>query len=207
VSRIPEGFAGKGGGMSAKRRAKACPDLSGSDGRGPEVVDEADGLTGPQAKAIAALLQEPTMQRVADAAGVNVRTLQRWMKDEGFRRAWLAARREAYGQAVSLTQRLAPAAVATFAQVMKDPQAPAAAKVSAASALLRFGREGIELEDFAERLEALERKAAGEVTQAQGKEPERPPMRLVKDEAEPESAREPNDDRDDRDGVGPEDVT
>jgi hypothetical protein len=117
--------------MSAKRRAKGCPDLSGSDGHGTEAVDEADGLTGPQAKAIAALLQEPTMQRTAEAAGVNVRTLQRWMKDQRFRRAWLAARREAYGQAVNLTQRLASMAVATFAQVMKDPQAPAAAKVSA----------------------------------------------------------------------------
>jgi hypothetical protein len=175
--------------MSAKRRPKACPDLSGSDGAGGEVVDDDLGLTEPQAKAIAALLQEPTMQRAADAAGVNVRTLQRWMKDEGFRRAWLAARRGAYGQAVSLTQRLAPMAVATFAQVMKDPAAPAAAKVSAATALLKFGREGIELEDFAARLEALERKAKNEVTHGQGpaQAPDaRPPMRLVKPDEEPE---------------------
>ena len=174
--------------MSANRKAKARPDLSGSDGLGPEVVEEVDGLTGPQAKAIASLLQEPTMQRAAEAAGVNVRTLQRWVKDEHFRRAWLAARREAYGQAVSLTQRLAPMAVATFAQVMKDPQAPAAAKVSAAQALLKFGREGIEMEDFAERLEALERKAKREVSQSAARPPDpRPPMRLVKEEPETET--------------------
>jgi hypothetical protein len=184
--------------MSAKRRAKARPDLSGSGGHGEESVDDDLGLTGPQATAIAALLQEPTMQRAAEVAGVSVRTLQRWVKEELFRRALLRARREAFGQAVGLTQRLAPLAVATFAQVMKDPQAPAAAKVSAAVALLKFGREGIEMEDFAERLEALERKGAGQVSQPQ--EP-RPPMRLVKPEPEPES--EPGDG-----GGGPaEDVT
>jgi hypothetical protein len=106
---------------------------------------------------------------------------------------------------VGLTQRLAPMAVATFAQVMKDPAAPSAAKVSAAVALLKFGREGIEMEDFAERLEALERKAERGVTQAQGEGPDRPPMRLVKEDEEPD--REPRDDRDDRDGVGTEGVT
>src|SRR3954447_16009007 len=144
--------------MSAKRKAKACPELSGSKPSDDEVVDGEDGVTGPQSKAIADLLQEPTMQRAAEVAGVTVRTLQRWQKETAFRRALLRARREAFGQAVGLTQRLAPMAVATFAQVMKDPAAPAAAKVSAAVALLKFGREGIEMEDFAERLEALERK-------------------------------------------------
>ena len=149
-----------------------------------------DGLTGPHAKAIAALLQEPTMQRAADVAGVSVRTLQRWMKEDNFHRALLRARREAFGQAVGLTQRLAPMAVGTFAKVMNDPAAPAAAKVSAAVALLKFGREGIEMEDFAARLEALERKAQREASQAQG-ETERPPMRLVNPDDVAEERDEP----------------
>src|SRR5688500_3196534 len=171
--------------MSAKRRPKQRPDLSCSDAGNTEVDDPVGGLTGPQAKAIAALLQEPTMQRAADVAGVTVRTLQRWLKDDdNFHRALLRARREAFGQAVGLTQRLAPMAVGTFAKVMNDPAAPAAAKVSAAVALLKFGREGIEMEDFAARLEALERKAEREASK---QEPERrPPMRLVKDGREPE---------------------
>lgn len=168
--------------MSAKRRPKQCQELSGSDAPEPEVDDAGGDLTGPQAKAIAALLQEPTMQRAAEVAGVSVRTLQRWAKEENFHRALLRARREAFGQAVGLTQRLAPMAVATFAKVMNDAAAPAAAKVSAAVALLKFGREGIAMEDFAARLEALERKAQREAAQQQPEQ--RPPMRLVKEDGE-----------------------
>ena len=40
---------------------------------------------------------------------------------------------------------------------MSDPQAPYTARVSAATAMLRFGREGIEMDDLALRIEALER--------------------------------------------------
>ncbi len=50
-------------------------------------------------------------------------------------------------------------AVNTLAQVMADQAAPASARVSAAIGLLRFGREGIELDDLAARLEALENAA------------------------------------------------
>ena len=44
----------------------------------------------------------------------------------------------------------------TLARVMADPNAPHTAKVSAATAMLRFGRESIELDDLAARVEALE---------------------------------------------------
>jgi len=67
--------------------------------------------------------------------------------------ALLRARREAFGHAVGLTQRYPPVAVATLVRVMNDPAAGASAKVAAAGLLLRFGREGIELDDLAERLE------------------------------------------------------
>ena len=44
----------------------------------------------------------------------------------------------------------------TLAQVMMDQSAPHHAKVAAATTILRFGREGIELDDLAARVEALE---------------------------------------------------
>ena len=52
-------------------------------------------------------------------------------------------------------------AVATLVKVMQDGAAPPSAKVSAAGMLLKFGREGMELDDLAERVETLERGAAG----------------------------------------------
>lgn len=44
----------------------------------------------------------------------------------------------------------------TLAKVMNDPVAPHTAKVSAANAMLKFGREWIEMDDLAARLEQLE---------------------------------------------------
>ncbi len=87
------------------------------------------------------------------------RTLYRWLRKPEFARAYRQARREAFGQAIALTQRYAPLAVNTLAQIMMDDGAPSSSKVAAATTILRFGREGIELDDLAARLEALEEAA------------------------------------------------
>jgi hypothetical protein len=147
--------------MSRKQKVPARPDLAGLAGHGG---DAPDGLTAAQAKAIEALLQEPTLTRAAAASGVNERTLRRWLAEGPFKAALLTARREAFGQAIGLTQKYAPVAVATLVKVMNDSSSTASAKVTAAGVLLKFGREGIELDDLAERVEMLERAAKGEAT-------------------------------------------
>ncbi|GMV70184.1 MAG: hypothetical protein DYG93_07740 [Leptolyngbya sp. PLA2] len=115
-------------------------------------------VTARQEKAIAALINETTVARAARTSGIGLRTLHRWLvHDPAFRAAYRSARREAFGQAVALTQRYAPLAVTTLAQILSDPSAPHTARVSAAAAILRFGRDGIELDDLADRVEALER--------------------------------------------------
>ncbi len=130
---------------------------------GQEVAEENDdlhhGLTAPQERAIIALLNEQTVGRAANAAEVGQRTLYRWLKEPTFSRAYREARREAFGQAIALTQRYAPLAVNTLAQVMMDDGAPTSSKVAAATTILRFGREGIELDDLGARVEALEQAA------------------------------------------------
>ena len=127
---------------------------------GQDVAEENDelhhGLTAPQERAIIALLNEQTVGRAAAAAEVGQRTLHRWLKEPTFARAYREARREAFGQAIALTQRYAPLAVNTLAQVMMNDSAPSSSKVAAATTILRFGREGIELDDLAARVEALE---------------------------------------------------
>jgi hypothetical protein len=120
-----------------------------------------EGLTPRQGDALEALLQGQTAARAAAAAGVNERTLRRWTREPVFRAALLEARREAFGQAIGLTQRYASVAVATLVKIMNDASASASAKVTAAVAVLKFGREGIELDDLAQRVEALESAAAG----------------------------------------------
>lgn len=134
------------------------PELSAESGQG-DSDDALGALTPKQAQAVEALLQGQPMARAAAAAAVNERTLRRWVREPVFRAALLEARREAFGQAVGLTQRYAPVAVATLVKVMNDASAPASAKVTAAAVVLKFGREGIELDDLAGRVDALERAA------------------------------------------------
>ncbi len=127
--------------------------------KGQETAEEIGCLTVKQERAIVALLNEQTITKAAAAAQVGDRTLYKWLNDPDFSSAYRKARRQAFGQAIALTQRYAPLAVNTLAQVMMDQSAPHHAKVAAATTILRFGREGIELDDLAARIEALEETA------------------------------------------------
>lgn len=123
-----------------------------------EACDAVDGLSPVKSKAIIALLNEPSITKAALAAGVGERTLHKWLDhDEEFIAAYRKARRQTFTQAISLTMRYTPVAVNVLAKIMVDTQAPYAARVAAATNLLRFGRESVELDDLALRLDALER--------------------------------------------------
>jgi len=125
----------------------------------PDSFDPAEptpGLSHKQEQAILALLAEPTVARAAKASSVGVRTLHRWLREEIFGKAYRLARRETFAQAVSLTQRYAGLAVQTLARVMTDETSPVASRVAAATSMLKFARDSIELDDLADRVEALE---------------------------------------------------
>ena len=115
-----------------------------------------------QQDAIVALLNNQSVQKAADQVGVSYRTIFRWLEQPEFAEAYRRARRETFAQAIAQTQRYAALAVNTLAKVMLDAAAPTNAKVSAAIAVLRFGREGIELEDVEARVAALERAASAQ---------------------------------------------
>jgi hypothetical protein len=118
-------------------------------------------LTRSQETAILALLTEPSIAAAAEKAQVSERTLHRWLKEEPhFVAEYRRARREAFTQAIGLTQRSATAAVGTLLRVMHDTKATWSSRVTAASHVLRFAREAIELDDLAVRVESLEQTAA-----------------------------------------------
>lgn len=128
------------------------------------------GLTPKQEQALIALLNEPTIERAAKTAGVGERTLHRWLDEPVFSRAYRQARREAFSQAIAASQRYAPVAVQTLAKIMADATLSVSARVSAATALLKFSRESIELDDLATRVDDLERSMKEEQarTESQG---------------------------------------
>ena len=55
-----------------------------------------------QARAVVALLREPTVAKAARHVGVNERTLRRWLADPGFRAALDDARREVFGEVLAV---------------------------------------------------------------------------------------------------------
>jgi hypothetical protein len=119
-------------------------------------VECEEGLSTPQEQAILALLREPSIAAAAKSSGVGERTLHRWMRREDFMTAYRNARREAFAQAIGLTQRSAATAVGTLLRIMHDPKATWAARVAASNSILKFARESIELDDLAERIVRLE---------------------------------------------------
>ena len=116
-------------------------------------------LTPKQHKALAALLTEPTLSAAAAKVGIGERTLHSWLAEPAFKAAYLDVRREAVGQAIARLQQLSSGAVAVLAQVAADKQAPASARVAAASKILDTAIKAVELEDLEARIAALEQQA------------------------------------------------
>ena len=121
-----------------------------------------DTLSLAQHKAVHALLTEPTIRQAARAAGVDERTLYRWLKDPAFAAVYRSARREATQQALAQLQRQSGEAVKTLVSIMKNARQPAAARIAAAAKVLDLAVKTLELDDFEARLAALEARYAKE---------------------------------------------
>ena len=118
-------------------------------------------LTAKQEAAILALLSQRTTRAAAKSAGINEATLWRWLQEPEFQAAYTKARRETVKHAIARLQQNASKAVDTLKEVMSDKKAVAFARVSAAKAVLDYSLKAVELEDLAERIEALESKMEG----------------------------------------------
>ena len=116
-------------------------------------------LTSKQEAAIAALLSSRNVDEAAQTAHVPARTLWRWMKDPAFDKAYRAARRAAFGQAVARLQQASGAAATVLLKVVVDQNTPAATRVRAAEIVLDRAAKAIELEDVEARVTELERAA------------------------------------------------
>lgn len=110
-------------------------------------------LSAKQQRAIAALLTESTTEKAAEAAGVNSRTIRRWMKDDSAFRLGLAkAEAEAVREAARAVAGGAMEAAAFLREVVTNEAAETRERIMAARLLLS------PLKDF--RLAILEEKIA-----------------------------------------------
>ena len=114
-------------------------------------------LTTKQRRAVDALLSGANRDQASAAAGVSVRTLDRWrgelpaFQDELRRRG----REAVEGAAWRLRDSMKDAADVLTA-LMQDQEAPASVRLRAAQAVIDSGLKVIEAADILDRLEALE---------------------------------------------------
>lgn len=107
--------------------------------------------------AIAALLASDTIQGAAQAAGVNEKTLRRWLRlDHEFRSDYDAARRLVLDQVLDRLQASSGEALEALLAVCRDRTTAAAARVAAARAVLDLAVKVRAEEEFEARLRALE---------------------------------------------------
>ena len=125
-----------------------------------EAQDPLDQLSPSQQRTIIELVNQNSVRKAAEAAGVGERTVYTWLQDPVFKRLFHQLLKQNFRQAMSLSQRLAPAAINTLAKTMADASAPHASRVAAANSLLKYSRESIELDELAERVEAVEEQVA-----------------------------------------------
>ena len=118
-------------------------------------------MTRKQEQAIACLLTASSIAEAAAQAGVNQRTLFRWLKDATFQAAYCTARRQVVQHAMGQVQQAANEAVTSLRTIMLDDTAPASARVSAAKMVLDLGIKTVEIENLEARLAALEARWAG----------------------------------------------
>ncbi len=115
-----------------------------------------NGVDHKHIKAIEVLISGGTTERAGEAAGVTGRTVRRWLReDQAFTDALRQAQHEALAACLRKLRACGELAVKTLADVMRDPNAADAVKVSAARAVLE-GLKWTEVEDLARRMAQLE---------------------------------------------------
>jgi transposase-like protein len=110
-------------------------------------------------EAIAALLNQPTIEAAARSIGIGTRTLMRWLQVPEFQVAYRKARRDVQFQATARLQQASGAASTTMLKLMVDQNVPAAVRLRAAESVYDRGIKGIETEDIEHRVAELERAA------------------------------------------------
>ena len=114
-------------------------------------------MTEKQARALAALLSEPTQAAAAKKVGISARTMRRYMADLEFYEAYQQAHARLVEDATKRMQRGLSSAVDTLQEIATDQDAGKTARVAAARSLLEQALRYTELSDIMSRIEKLER--------------------------------------------------
>lgn len=116
-------------------------------------------MTDKKARALAALLSEPTQAAAAKKIGISPRTMRRYMDDPEFSEAYQHAHAQLVEDAAKRMQRGLSAAVDTLHEIATDQEAGKTARVAAARSLLEQTLRYTEISDIMSRIAKLEEMA------------------------------------------------
>lgn len=113
-------------------------------------------MTPKMQKALLALLENPTKEKAAAAAGITSKTLRRYLDNPEFQTEYRVAFSGMVSDAVRQAQKTLSPALTTLEEIMRDDEQNGQIRVSAARSLLEFSLKATEQLDILDRLEALE---------------------------------------------------
>lgn len=119
-------------------------------------------MTPKQQKALQALLTCPTKRAAAAEAGVDEKTLRRYLADPVFQKEYRRAFQSLVTEATREAQKTLSPAIIALKSIMEDEEESAGSRISAARSLLGFGMKLIEVTDIVARLDELEAAIGGE---------------------------------------------
>lgn len=114
-------------------------------------------LTQKQQKALAALLTNPTKEAAAKAAGIESKTLRRYLTDPEFQAEYQKAVSGMIEDAATQARQSLNPALSCLREIVEDGEETATARIQAARSILEYGLRLTEIADIMKQLEELER--------------------------------------------------
>jgi len=111
-------------------------------------VKGGDILTAKQTKALAALLTQPTKEKAAQAAGIGLTTLKRYLETPEFQAAYQKAVSELISDAAMQAKQSLNPALSCLRSIVESSDETSAARIQAARSLLEYGLRLTEIVDI-----------------------------------------------------------
>ncbi|WP_020585628.1 phBC6A51 family helix-turn-helix protein [Desulfobacter curvatus] len=113
-------------------------------------------LKGRKLKALEALITNDTVDEACKTIGIGRTTMYRYLKEPAFEAELSRAKRQLVNRAILRLQQTTGDAARALAEICRDKEMPASARVTAAKAILDGALRAVEIESIEERIKALE---------------------------------------------------
>ena len=124
---------------------------------GEKRPERGDYLTHKQIQALAALLTQPTKEKAAQAAGIGVTTLKRYLSDPAFQKEYQKAVSDLIEDAATAAKQSLAPALSCLREIVEREDASDANKIAASSKLIEYGLKLIETFDILRKIDELEK--------------------------------------------------